>query len=75
MKVILLVLRINVEKMILIQKNEIHEKLTAQKNKRGCLKSKTVSFFVRYACHISLGCKSRTCHPTGNVSQRQGCFL
>lgn len=33
MKVILLVLRTNVEKMIIIQKNEIHEKFTAQKNK------------------------------------------
>ncbi len=33
MKVILLVLRTNDEKMIIIQKNEIHEKLTAQKNK------------------------------------------
>ena len=31
MKVILLVLRTNDEKMILIKKNEIHEKLTAQK--------------------------------------------
>ena len=35
MKVILLVLRKNVEKMIIIQKNEIHEKLTAQKIKSG----------------------------------------
>lgn len=33
MKVILLVLRTNDEKMIILQKNEIHEKLTAQKNK------------------------------------------
>lgn len=33
MKVILLVLRTNDEKMIIIQKNEIHEKLIAQKNK------------------------------------------
>ena len=33
MKVILLVLRKNVEKMIIIQKNEIHEKLIAQKKK------------------------------------------
>ena len=31
MKVILLVLRTNDDKMIIIQKNEIHEKLTAQK--------------------------------------------
>ena len=33
MKVILLVLRTNVEKMIIIKKNEIHEKLIDQKNK------------------------------------------
>ena len=35
MKVILLVLRTNDEKMIIIQKNEIHEKLIAQKKKSG----------------------------------------
>ncbi len=31
-------------------------------------------FVVRYAYHISIGCKSRTSLPMGIVSQEQGCL-
>jgi hypothetical protein len=29
---------------------------------------------VRYAYHLSIGLKSRTSHPMGIVSQKQGCL-
>jgi len=36
-------------------------------------KTQDGTFFVRYAYHISIGCKSRASHPMGIVSQEQGC--